>query len=65
MFSLNCFSYIRAFATASLRHTLEINLLRHLKGAWILDSQMTENRDSQIVNHGLFVACRSVSKMVA
>lgn len=40
-------------------------LPHHLKSAWILESQGTENRDSQIVTHGLFVACRLVSKVVA
>lgn len=65
VFSLNCFSYTWAFVTASLRCTLEFNLLHHLKCTWILESQRTENRDSQIVIHGLFVACRLVSKMVA
>lgn len=54
MFSLNCSSYTEVFVTASLRHTLEFNLLHHLKGAWILESQRTENRDSQTVTHGLF-----------
>jgi len=28
-----------SFCDIFLRHTLEINLLCHLKGAWILDSQ--------------------------